>query len=113
MNIGLTLVESALERFADGHELNPLPELAARALGHAKGPGTTQDVAAVLPDGLVSLLEEVDGLAHLDLLDGDVVLVPPKVGHGLDLGVELLERGMVIAVFGLLLVLGLPGERET
>jgi hypothetical protein len=63
--------------------------------GDAEGPAAAVDVAAVLPDGLEAGFEEVEGLAHLHLLDGGVVGVAPEVLDGLDLVAELLEIGRV------------------
>lgn len=104
-----TILQHALELLSNGQQLHAGPKVRADALGHTEGPAAAVDVAAVLPDGAEARLEEVDGLAHLDLLDGGVVVVAPKVLHRLDLRAELLQLGLVAAVVGLLLVLCLPG----
>lgn len=98
------LVEGLLQLLADGHELDARPEVRAGGLGDAEGPAAAQDVAAVLPDGAEAALEEVDGLAHLDLVHGRVVGVPPEVLHRLDLRPQLLQRRLVDAVVAVLLL---------
>lgn len=105
---GLTLIQHALQLLANGQQLHLGPDLGPHGAGHAKGPAAAVDVAAVLPHGAEPGLEEVYRLAHLDLLDGGVVVVPPKVLHRLDLRAELLELDVVLALGGLV-VLGLPG----
>ena len=75
----LTLVEHALQLLPDGQQLDPRPDIRANALGHAEGPAPSVDVTPVLPDGLEALLEQVEGLAHLDLIHGGIVVVPPEV----------------------------------
>lgn len=87
---GITLLQSLLQLLPDGEQLNAGPELGAVSLRDAEGPAAALDVTAVLPDGPEAALEQVDGLAHLDLLDGGVVVVPPEVLDRLDLRVELL-----------------------
>lgn len=102
----LTLLQSGLELLANGHQLHAGPEVRPDVLAHAEGPTSAEDVAPVLPYGLEALLEQVEGLAHLDLVDGCVVGISPKVLDRLDLGTELLElRLVLLAVIRLLLLL--------
>lgn len=105
----LTVVYTALQLLPDGQQLHAGPDVGPGALGHPEGPAAAVDVAPVLPDGLEPGLEQVDGLAHLDLVDGGVIVVAPKVLHALDLRAQLLELRLVSAVIArlLLLVLGL------
>ena len=105
----LTFVYHALQFLADSQQLYPRPEIRTDAFRYPECPAAAVDVAPVLPDGLEARFEEIDGLAHLDLLDWGVVVVPPKVLDRLDLGSELLELGLVAAIVGLLLLLRLPG----
>ncbi len=100
-----TLLEHALQLLPDGQQLHARPHVGPVALGHAEGPAAAEHVAAVLPDGLEAGLEQVDALAHLDLVDGGVVVVAPKVLHALDAGAELLELRLVLAAALLLLLL--------
>lgn len=89
------------------------PDIRSHGLVHAKSPAPAVDIAAVLPDRSKPLLEEVDGLSHLDLLDGGVVIVAPEVLHRLDLCAELLEVwgvGLGTRGLGWFLVPGLPGD---
>ncbi len=76
------------------------PDIRAGRLGHAEGPAAAVKIAAVFPDGLAARLEEVDGLAHLDLVDGRIVVIAPKVLHRLDLRAQLLELDLVVLVGG-------------
>lgn len=85
-----TLVQRLLELLADGQQLHAGPHVGPDGLGHAKGPRAAVDVAAVLPHGAEALLEEVDTLAHLDVLDRCVVGVAPKVLHRRDGRADLL-----------------------
>lgn len=105
-----TLFQGTLQLLANGQELDAGPHVRAGRLGDAQGPATAVEVAAVFPDGAEARLEEVDGLAHLDLVDRGVVVVAPKVLDRLDLAAELLEFDMVLVVVGLV-VLGLPAGR--
>ena len=41
------------------------------------------------------MFEKIDRLAHLDLVNWGIVVVPPEVLDGLDLGTKLLERGSI------------------
>ena len=100
-----TFSQGALELLADRQELYPGPEVRACALGNPERPAPAADVPPVLPDGLEAFLEQVDRLAHLDLVDGCVVVVSPEVLHRLDLAAELLELSLVLVVVSLLLVL--------
>lgn len=104
LRLALTLIQCTLQLLADSHELNPGPEVRADALVHTERPAASVDVPAVLPDGLEARLEEVDGLAHLDLVDGGVVIVPPEVLDRFDLCAQLLQLCVVCAIFVLLLV---------
>lgn len=100
-----TIVNDALQLLANGQQLDASPKVRADGLWHAECPAAAVDVAAVLPDGLEAGLEEVDGLAHLDVLDGGVVVVAPKVLDRLDLRANLFELGRVLGLasgFGLL-----------
>lgn len=90
-----TVVKDTLEGFADGQELDTVPDIRANALWDAEGPAAAKDVTAVLPDGAETGLEEVDGLAHLDVVDGGVIVVAPEVLDGLDLFAQLIELGGV------------------
>lgn len=102
----LTLLQSSLELLANGHQLHASPEVRPDVLAHTEGPTSAEDIAPVLPYGLEALLEQVEGLAHLDLVDGGVVGISPKVLDRLDLGTELLElRLVLLAVICLLLLL--------
>lgn len=102
----LTLIQSSLELLANGHQLHAGPEVRPDVLAYAEGPTPAEDVAPVLPYGLEALLEQVEGLAHLDLVDGGVVGIAPEVLDGLDLGAELLElRLVLLAIVCLLLLL--------
>lgn len=85
-----TFIKDALQLLPNGQQLHPRPDIRADALGHAEGPAAAVDVATVLPDWLEAGLEEVDGLAHLYLVDGGVVVVAPEVLHALDLAAQLL-----------------------
>lgn len=115
----LTLVQSGLELLANGHQLHSGPEVWPDILAHAEGPTSAEDVAPVLPYGLEALLEQVEGLAHLYLVDGGVVGIAPEVLDGLDLGAELLELCLVLLaivcllVVCLLLLLLLPVQKRT
>lgn len=103
---GLTLIQSSLQNLAYSQQLDPRPHIRPLALGHAERPAPAVEVPPVLPHGPEPGLEEVDALAHLDLVDGSVILVTPEVLHGFDLSAELFEVGIVFLAFGgLVLVL--------
>ena len=105
----ITFFQSSLQLLANGHELHTGPEVWADVLAHAERPAAAQDVAPVLPYGPEARLEQVEGLAHLDLVDRGVVIIAPEVLDGLDLGAELLElRGVLLPIVRLLWVLLLP-----
>lgn len=89
-----------------------LPNVGADYFRHSKRPAAAVDVAPVLPHREEARLEQVYRLAHLDLLDGCVVIVAPKVLNGFDLGPELFELGIVFAI-GRLVVFGLSNQRCT
>lgn len=104
----LTLLQNTLQLLADSKELHAGPEISPVGLGDAESPAAAEDVAAVFPDGLESDFEQVDGLAHLDVLDGHVVVVAPEILHALDRGPQLLQvrvvggatiGGLVLLVF--------------
>lgn len=81
----LTFLEHTLQLLPNSQHLYAGPEIRAVGLGNSKSPAASVDVAPVFPDGLEAGLEEVYGLAHLDLVDGGVVGVAPEVLHRLDL----------------------------
>ena len=89
--------------------MHPRPKVRACALGHTERPAPSVDISPVLPNRLEALLEQVDRLAHLDLVHGRIVVVSPEVLDGLDLGAELLELDLVLVVVTLLLVFLLSG----
>lgn len=102
----LTVVESTLQLLPNGHQLYSRPKVRSNVFAHAERPAAAQDVSSVFPHGLEALLEEVDRLAHFDLVDRSVVVVPPKILYRLDLCIELLESCLVVlAILGLLLLL--------
>lgn len=101
-----TLIQRSLQLLPNSHKLYPGPEVWADILAYAECPAAAQEVAPVLPYGLEALLEQVDGLAHLDLVDGSVIVVAPEVLYRLDQDVELLEgRLVILAIVGLLFFL--------
>lgn len=91
----IIVVQHTLQLLADGQQLHPGPEVRSVNLSHAKGPTSAVDVAAILPDWAEALLEEVDRLAHFDLVNGCVVVVAPEVLNRLYLRTKLLELGDV------------------
>ena len=105
--IKLTLLKHTLQLLADSKELHTGPDISPVGLGDTKSPATAENVATVFPDGLKSDLEKVDGLAHLDALDGHVVVVAPEILDTLDRGPELLQVRMVgsATIGGLVLLL--------
>lgn len=103
---GLTLINGALQLFTNSQHLNTGPKVRANSLGHAESPATTIDVTSVLPDGLEAFLEEVNRFAHLDLVNGCVVVASPEVLNRSDLGSDLLELDVVFVIIALV-VLGL------
>ena len=105
MRGGRTLFEHALQLLADSQQLHAGPDVRPIALGHAEGPAAAEHVAAVLPDGLEAGLEQVDALAHLDLVDGGVVVIPPEILNALDLRAQLLQLRVVLAAAAALLLL--------
>lgn len=106
VNPPLTLVQSALQLLPDGHQLYSRPKIRSNVFTNTERPTTTQDVPSVLPHRLEALLEEVDRLAHLDLVNRRVIVVSPKVLYRLNLCIELFEGGLVVlAIVGLLLLL--------
>jgi hypothetical protein len=55
------------------------PEFRAIGLWHSKGPASSIDIPSIFPYWLEALLEEIDGLSHLDVLNRGIIVVPPKV----------------------------------
>lgn len=101
----LTLFQSGLKLLANGHQLDAGPEVRPDILAYAEGPTSPENVAPILPYGLKALLEQVEGLAHLDLVDGGIVGIAPEVLDRLDLGAELLELCLVLLAIVCLLLL--------
>jgi len=85
-----TNIKTALQLLSDSHELNSGPEIRTVRLRDAECPAATVDVATIFPDGLEALLEQIYRLSHLNLLNGSVIVIPPKVLHTLDLVADLL-----------------------
>lgn len=111
--MNLTFSECTLQLFSNSQELCSCPKVGSDVLAHAERPAAAQNVPPVFPYGAEALLEQVDGLAHLDLVDRGVVVVAPEILNGLDQGVKLLETLLVVlAIFGLLLFLLLPDSRN-
>lgn len=100
----LTLLKHILQLLSDSKDLHASPEISPVGLGNAESPATAENVAAILPDGLEPGLEQVDGLAHLDVLDGHVVVVAPEILDALDRGPELLQVRVVATIGGLALL---------
>ena len=106
-----TLIEHALQLFTYCEQLNPRPNVRANCFGNSECPASSVQISAVLPDGFEALLEEVDTLAHLDLVYRGVVRIAPKILDGLDLAPQLLKVGLVVSSIVLLLVFGLAREK--
>lgn len=107
-----TLIQSSLQLLSNSHELHSSPEIRTDILAYAKCPAAAQQVSPVFPYGLEAFLEQVDGLAHLDLVDGGVVVVAPEILDRLDEDVELLERSLVVLAIVRLLLLLLTVDGE-
>jgi hypothetical protein len=74
-----------LQLLANRHQLHSCPEVWTIGLRHPEGPAPTIYVSSVFPHWLETLLEQVDRLAHLDLVNWSVIVVSPEVLDGFDL----------------------------
>lgn len=72
--------------------------------GAADGGSDAEPSAAPFPDRFESGLEQIDGLAHLDVLDGHVIVVAPEILDAFDRGPELLQVRVVATIGGLALL---------
>ena len=104
----LTNIKTTLQLLSNSHKLDSRPEIRPIDLRYPERPTPAVYVPPVFPNGLEPLLEQVDGLAHLDLVYGRIIVVAPEVLDGLDLGTELLEGCCVGSICGFLLVFLLP-----
>lgn len=100
----LTLFEHILQLLSNSKELHASPEISPVGLRDAEGPATAENIAAVFPDRLESGLEQIDGLAHLDVLDGHVIVVAPEILDAFDRGPKLLQVRVVATIGGLALL---------
>ena len=106
----LTSFQAALQLLPNGHQLDSRPEIRPVGFRNSEGPASSIYVSSIFPNGLKSLLEQVYGFSHLDLVDGGIVVVPPEVLDGFDLGAYLLESRIVRSISRLLLILLLSAK---
>jgi hypothetical protein len=116
-HVSLTSVEAALQLLPNGHQLDSRPEIRPVGFRNSERPTSSIYVPSIFPNGLKSLLEQVYGFSHLNLVDGGIVVVPPEVLDGFDLGAYLLEGRIVGSIGRFLLILLLsaklsPVERQ-
>jgi hypothetical protein len=105
--INLTNIETTLQFLPNRHQLHSRPEIWAIDLGHPEGPAATIYISSVFPHWLETLFEQINGFAHLNLVNWSIIVVSPEVLYRLDLRAELLEGGSIgpIGRLGLILLL--------
>ncbi len=99
----LTDVKTTLKFLTDSHQLDSRPEVRTCCLWNTESPASTIDIATIFPDWLESLLEEIDGLPHLDQLHRGIIIIPPEILNTFDLGAKLLQSCFIQSVSGFLL----------
>ena len=107
-----TWLDDIGELLADGEKQDLLPCLLALLLWHAEGPRSAFYVARILPYGLDTALEEMDGVFHLQRVEREAVVCLPE---GLERDDVLEQDGQAAFVGGarrVLVVVEGPGVLE-
>lgn len=111
--VRLTIPEHVTELLADREQKDFHPKLGTYSFGHTKSPSSALDIARVLPHGADAALEEMHGVLHFELLQGELVDAFPEGLDGDDVFEEAGEAVFVgVAGRVVFLVVEGPGVAE-